>query len=243
MTELRRLTNDGIERARTFLEDWGENPEENREPPEDLLSDERYSRPFDSNVEVELRSFETRRAAAEYLSPRLDPIKHRITDDAGVWSWLGMYYFRGTAPLQTSRGRLPGRECFVFSADESTTELRRSYQRRYRHYLRGAWRLYEQHGEEAAVLLNEPITSFNDLADRILSNFRIFNSVGVVPLLLRLYTDGDRTKPGFSRNVGGLRHLIRVLDQLERTYDVYGMSSDALLGILPEPIRQWDNRS
>ena len=39
---------------------------------------------------------------------------------------------------------------------------------------------------------------------------------------------------------GGLRHLLRVLDQLERTYDVYGMEPDALLSILPEEFRQWD---
>ena len=50
-----------------------------------------------------------------------------------------------------------------------------------------------------------------------------------------------RSRRGASTSVaGGLRHLIRVLDQLERTYDVYGMEPDALLRILPEEFRQWD---
>ena len=61
--------------------------------------------------------------------------------------------------------------------------------------------------------------------------------------MLRLYTHGRQQKRGFGRRPGGLRHLIRVLDQLERTYDVYGMSPDALIRILPEEFRRWDGES
>ena len=61
--------------------------------------------------------------------------------------------------------------------------------------------------------------------------------------MLRLYTTGTRQKRGFGQRPGGLRHLIRVLDQLERTYDVYGMSPDALIRILPEEFRRWDSES
>ena len=240
MTEVRRLTQHGIEGAQEFLVAWNLDPEGHREPPMELLYDSRYSQLFGGGLEVDQRRFRTRRDAAEYFAPKLSPIKRQIPDDAGLWSWLGMYYFPSIAPLRAASDREIGKESFVFSDDESTTEARRSYQRRYRHYLRAAWSLYDQLGEQAAFLLDEPISSFSDLADRILSNFRIFNSKGVVPLLLRLYTEGDRLKAGYTRSEGGLRHLIRVLDQLERTYDVYGMPPDALLGVLPESFRRWD---
>ena len=115
----------------------------------------------------------------------------------------------------------------------------RSYQRRYRHYLWSAWRLHRTHGEAAAFLLDEPLTSFGDIADRVFSNARIFNSAGVVQLILTLYVEAGKQKPRFGRGRGGLRHLIRVLDQLERTYDVYGMELDALLAILPSDFDRW----
>ena len=237
---LRRLTPDGISYARAFLADLVENPDGPIEPPRDLLYGDAYSERFVGEVEVERRRFRTRREAAEYLAPRLEPIRPLIADHAGAWSWLGMFYFADTVPVRDGQVRLPAEESFVFQDDPTTTEGRRSYQRRYRHYLRSAWQLHQQHGTAAAYLLDEPITSFNDLIDRTLSHSRIFQSVGMVPLLLRLYTDGQRTKPGYPRSPGGLRHLIRVLDQLERTYDVYGMEPDALIEVLPEEFQAWD---
>ena len=234
---LRRLTDRGIERARRFLAELRENPGASPEPPRELLYDEPWSERSGYDAEVERRPFATRREAAEHLAPKLEGL--RVVDDAGLWSWLGMFYFASTVPRKNGAVDLPAAESFVFMDDTATTEGRRSYQRRYRHYLRSAWRLREQH-PDAAFLLDEPIAAFPDLTDRILSNFRVFNSRGVVPLMLRLYTDGSGHKPLYPRSPGGLRHLINVLGQLERTYDVYGMEPDALLRVLPSEFRAWD---
>ena len=234
---LHRLTAEGIERARRFLGELRENPGASPEPPHELLYDEPWSERSGYGAEVERRPFATRREAAEHLAPKLEGL--RVVDDAGLWSWLGMFYFASTVPRKNGAVELPAAESFVFMDDTATTEGRRSYQRRYRHYLRSAWRLREQH-PDAAFLLDEPIAAFPDLTDRILSNFRVFNSRGVVPLMLRLYTDGSGHKPLYSRSPGGLRHLINVLGQLERTYDVYGMEPDALLRVLPPEFRAWD---
>ena len=233
---LRRLTPDGIERAYQFLADLHDDPSRAIEPPSDLLHDERYAVPFVGEVEVERRSFRTRRDAAEYFEPLLKPIAHLVADHAGVWSWLGMFYFPEIVRKDNGTVRLsPLDETFVIDRHTS-----RSYQLRYRHYLWGAWRLNEQHGESAAFLLNRELMQWGDIEERSFGSIRIFNSVGVVPLILRLYTHGTQQKRGFNRSRGGLRHLVRVLVQLERTYDVYGMEPDALLKILPEEFRQWD---
>ena len=238
-TPLRQLTAEGIAEARAFLLALREEPGGEREPPRELLFGQRCSRPFSEEARVERRAFRTRREAGAYLSPRLAPVRHRIADHAGVWSWLGMFCFPEIADALEGRSRDIALEAFVFSDDESTTEKRRSYQRRYRHLLRGAWRLWEQHREDAAFLLDEDITTFNDLADRTFSDFRVFNSAGVVPLAIGLYTDGGRLKERYSRAPGGLRHLLRVLPQLELTYDVYGMEPEALLEVLPDAFRAW----
>ena len=235
---LRRLTPDGIERARQFLADLRDDPTGAIEPPSDLLYDERYAARFVGEIEVERRPFRTRREVAVYFEPLLKPIAHLVADHAGVWSWLGIFYFAETARRENGVVQLsPLDETFVVDREDAAS---RSYQLRFRHYLWGSWRLYEQHGESAAFLLDRELARWGDIEQRSFGAIRIFNSVGIVPLILRLYTHGAQQKSGFIYHRGGLRHLIRVLDQLERTYDVYGMEPDALLSILPEEFRRWD---
>ena len=234
---LRRLTPEGIELAKRFLADLRANPAHAAEPPSDLLHDKRYAVPFEDGIEVESRTFHTRWDAAEYLAPRLKPISHLVADHAEVWSWLGMFFFTHTAPRDSSGEVKLSPETETFVVDRNVS---RSLQRRFRHYLWIAWRIHEQHGEAAKFLLDRNLTQWGEIEDRTLANLRTFNSVGVVPLILHLYTQGAQQKRGFRNNRGGLRHLVRVLTQMERTHDVYGMEPEALLKILPEEFRQWD---
>ena len=235
---LRRFTPAGIERARQFLADLRDNPTGSIDPPADLLYDERYAARFVGEIEVQRRHFRTRREVAEYLQPLLSPVAHLVADHAGVWSWLGMFYFAETARRQNGAVQLsPLDETFVVDRQDVAS---RSYQLRFRHYLWGSWRLNEQHGEGAAFLLDRDLTRWGDIEQRSFGAIRVFNSVGIVPLILRLYTRGTHQKRGFIYDRGGLRHLLRVLDQLERTHDVYGMEQDALLRVLPDEFSQWD---
>ena len=236
MTLARRLTPAGIEAARRFLAEVRAAPSADAEVPHDILFGRDYSAELVRAPDVEPTALRTRRDAADYLRPRLEAVQRELADHAGFWSWLGMYYFAETAP-RTANGVLrlsPRDETFVVHADED-----RSYQRRYRHYLWSAWRLQQAHGSHADFLLDEPINSFGDIADRVFSYSRIFNAQGIVQLILRLYTEDGRQKPKFGRSPGGLRHLIRVLDQLERMYDVYGMPAEALMRILPREFDVW----
>ena len=239
-TPLRRLTAEGIAEAQAFLARLREHPDGDRTPPDELLFGDRYSRPFDASagITVEPRAFGTRREAGEYLSPLLAPMRHRILFDAGVWSWLGMYYFAGMAPATLS----PNNMTFIFESGEDTSNASRSDQQVYRHYLWGSWRLYEQHGENAAFLLDQEISSWDDLSQRSFGSRQVFSSLGMVQLILRLYTSGAQKKRGYTHSPGGLRHLMRVLPQLELTHDVYGMAPDALLEVLPDDCQRWDAR-
>lgn len=236
MTAARELTHEGIIEARRFLATVRDQPNPSAAPPDALLFQPPFSRPISNAPDIELRAFTTRREAADYLEQRLRPIQHLIADNAGFWSWIGMFYFAPTAPRDDQeQPRLsPLDETFVVHREEL-----RSYQRRYRHYLWSAWRLHQQHGDDADFLLDQPLHAFGDIADRVFSYSRIFNSAGVVSLILALYTAGGRQKRNFGRSRGGLRHLIRVLDQLDRTYDVYGMSVEQLLRILPSDFDVW----
>ena len=236
-TALRRLTSVGITKSQHLLQHLRDNPDADRMPPQELLYGE-YSRQFATDLDllVEPRTFGTRREAGEYLSDLLKPVRNRVMNDAGVWSWLGMYYLTGTVPEALS----PNNMTLIFESGEDTSNAGRSEQQTYRHYLWSSWRLCEQHGEKAAFLLDQPINSWDDLSQRTFGSTRVFSSVGMVEVILRLYTDGTRKKRGYVHRPGGLRHLLRVLPQLELTYDVYGMEAEAVLRILPAPFRRWD---
>jgi len=231
--ELRELTPAGIQYARKHLARIREDPSRPLEAPDRLLFQSPYSEHFADIPLLVRRPFPTRRDAVVYLTPRLDTVKHRIIDRSGVWSWLGMFYLPVIAPRKQGEPNLsPRDETFVMFNEG------RSAQRRYRHYLWTAWRLGEQH-PEADFLLDAPFHDLNDLAYRAFAYSRIFNSLGVLQLLIDLYTEGKKLKPKYSTSKGGLRHLIVVLEQLECTYDIYGMEASRIKEILPSDFEQW----
>lgn len=236
-TPLRKLTMAGIAEAQEFLAHLREHPDSDRTPPEDLLFGDRCSAPFDSEPQIMVvpRTFATRREAGAYLSPLLRAVSLRLLEDAGVWSWLGMFYLKHIAPPTLS----PNNMTLIFESAVETSSTGRSHQQVYRHYLWGSWQIYERHGESAAFLLDQRISSWDDLSQRSFGTRRVFTSRGVVQVMLRLYTAGSKKKRGYVHSQGGLRHLLRVLPQLELTYDVYGIEPEALLRVLPKEFQRW----
>ena len=235
MAQVRRFNRAGIERAREFLDNWKTSKSFSQVALDQLLQNPGLSSEFDPPLRVERQPISSKRDAARILKELFTNIDIPIADDDGLWSWLGMFFAPEYPP-----GPRTTDDAYVFLRDESTTELRRAYQRRYRHALRASYLIDRQHGESAAFLLDQPINSFA-LEDRLLSDFRAFTSVGVVQLAIALYTHDGELKPRYSseQEPGNLRHLLRVLNQLERTYDVYGMKEDALMDILPPEFDRW----
>ena len=233
----REFNAQGIAEARRFLAEVRRNPAGRKTPPEELLLGARYTRSFRGGLTVDSRwhGFGSRREIGEYLAPRLAPFRARIADRTSFWSWLGIFHFEDTVRIVDGSARLsPLDETFVIDRLD-----RQNLRGMHRHYLRSAWLLWETHREDAAFLLDQPPWARGDIADRVFQSQRIFNSAGVVQLVLSLYTNGARSKRGFRDQPGGLRHLLRVLDQLERTRDVYGMSPEALVRILPPEFAPW----
>lgn len=231
----RELNAQGIARALRFLAQMRANPAGPLAPPRELLAGNRFTRPVANAPVLDPRSFATRRAVGEYLAPKLAPIRRQIGDRASFWSWLGIFYFEGTVRVVDGGAKLsPLDETFV--VDPRNPDSRRGM---HRHYLRAAWRLFEAHRDEAAFLLDQHPAARGSIANEILQSQRVFNSAGLVPLILSLYTHGGRQKRGFKDSPGGLVHLIRVLDQLERTHDIYHMSPEAIARILPPEFNPW----
>lgn len=238
MTYARALTPDGIRRAQEFVRAVHDDSSLPLTPPDDILFDARFSREIAAAPRVEHREITTRREAAEYIASLSPRLAQQSVDDWLLWSWLGLYHLPDVLHTDERRERM-STEAETFVVDTSQKDSVRNH---YRHYLWTSWRLYETFGEGVAFLLDRDVMEIGQLARRITNSPRIFNSVGVAPLILRLYTRGKHAKRGIRNKPGGLGHLLRVLPQLELTHDVYGMSPDALLRILPPEFQEWDER-
>lgn len=244
MTEARKLTEVGIAQAIEFLDRVRDDLNSSLEVPENILFGEATSQAMPNAPTVEHRRFTTRRDAAEYLSELTPALSENHIDNWGFWSWLGLYHFSDIifdknrherfAKSTIGRGTTINERIVV---DPSSSESKRSSSR---HYLRLAWLVNWKYGELCALTLNEDIMSLPTITQEIVDSLRVFNSVGVVPVVLKLYSEDNKQKRGFRGNTpGNIYHFFHVLDQLECTHDIYGMSSEALMSILPPEFDQW----
>lgn len=125
---------------------------------------------------------------------------------------------------------------------------RRGDSQRHRNRLLAAWDIYTRHGEaRARGLLSHPVSAMEQLADRLLGAVEAYRAPGIMDLANRLYTDPatGMQKSGIAgggqnqRPPGGIVRLLDVLNQLYMTYDVYGMTAEQLLPLLPAEFERW----
>ena len=241
-----RLTAAGIRAAKEYLAALRTDP---KAPlPDGLLADPRYARAVTPAVYVEQRSFTNRREAGAYLAERLAPLGNAaIADNSGLWSWLGMFYFHQVVRIDAGGNPRLGRNpdvAYVIDPDETG----RGGRRHFAHRLLLSWEIYIRHGETAWYLLEEPVNSLGQLADRLSGAPEMFRAMGIVELAHRLYADPltRSLKSGAlgggqhnQRPPGGIVRLLDVLNQLYMTYDVYGMTAEQLLALLPPEFDRW----
>jgi len=244
MTKARRLTDEGIIKAVEFLDIVRADPQVMLAVSERLLFDDATSEYMPNAPEVKHCKFVTRRDAAEYIDSFEPALDEQFIDDWAFWSWLGMYHFhdiifneeRLNRFTASTRGRGPTTKGTIVAALKSPQKIRDSS----RHYLRSSWLINRRYRDQGAILLEQDIMTFPTITVFILDSQRVFNSVGVVSLLLDLYTENNEQKRGLSATKpGNIYRLFHVLEQLECTYDIYGMSSEALMDILPPEFDQW----
>ena len=233
MTRARRLTPDGIRRAKAHLDILRADPLTRFDVPDEILFDPQFAEEFKDAPLVKHKPFDTRRDAAEYIQSFDPPIGPHFVDDWPFWSWLGLFHLSDI--LAARQMRVPSVNEWIV-VDPA---IRRSASMGARHYLRAGWRLADVYGERVAFLLNRDITQHGIVSSYVLDFQRHFNSVGIVDLIIKLYTRNDTQRRGFGTGPGSIRHLQRVLDQLALTYDVYGMPAEALMEILPPEFDRW----
>jgi hypothetical protein len=102
-------------------------------------------------------------------------------------------------------------------------------------------------GSTAPPPLAGPPHSESGIYHEIVSRQDLSANKGVLQAAAMLYFDPKRGRPkpgaqGSHRNPGTVRRFVRVLQQLDVTYDIYGLSGEQILGLLPAEFDSWRPR-
>ncbi len=234
MIQLRRLTTLGVDefRRRLRMEKQGEDSHL-----EELQTSAQWSvLVSDEEVLDETAQFSTRHAAAKYLYEVLTKsltTSDDIPRDVGLWSWLSVVYRDQVAPWdEKTETRLWGDEPrYVPEVDD--------WRRYYRHLLAGPYYIYSAHAEapdNAAALLATQLHRPGDVVENFASRQQIVTNPEILWVIRHLYYDsttGALKRGSGRKDLGGARRLVRVLDQFDLTFDVYGLPKNKLLDLLP----------
>ncbi|WP_419633261.1 hypothetical protein [Thiolapillus sp.] len=226
---IRKLNGTGLSAFEQYLRDFREG--EKLAPPFHLLTDSRYSEPLEDFSYVERREFGTRYEMGVYLTEILeDTDMQSFLGDQGFWSWLALYWFDQLCPARADRSRKPSQIYnYILSSN---------YNHRPRHAVRTTWLLVSRYGETALFLLSKKPSERGELIEQLAARQHLISCRGVIEVANRLYYDANRRtfKRGATstKRKGNIRRYIGYLQQLDLTYDLYSITEEALLNILPE---------
>jgi hypothetical protein len=229
----RALNHVGIDQFRAYLAQLRAG--EPADPPWWLLNDPSCTLELSVQPQVDRREFGSRWSVGQYLMERLAVLPGpEVDSNPGLWAWLSLYYFDQVCPANP--GRKPGQD-YRHVPDFT-------FRHRYRHLLYGPYTVYRRHRGHAVLLLAGPLHREQNLYHEITSRIDLIASRGVIDALNNLYFDRKKggTKRGAQANTllpGTLRRFVQILQQLDVTYDIYGMSGEEILDLLPPEFDSW----
>lgn len=238
--KIRRLTKLGMERFSDYLADLRTNG--TLPVPEYLLEDRDSSEMIDGAPVINRLEIKTKRQAAEHLIKTLSLIDNAsIMNDAGLWSWLGLYFFNDICPANNAGKRKPHSDYFyIFAAS--------NWRRRYRHLLATPFIILRAVPDHNRIFLDTPIHIHGDLIEKTaLGRLYLMRLPAVREMIDMLYFDKqtgkakvglypkkERAKPGDLGN----RLPIRI-QQLQKTYDIASLNGKQLLELLGDEFAVW----
>ena len=230
---LRRFNHKGIRQFEVLLESLRNGI--SVDTPLDFLNTDETSESIQLSDEFEVKLYDTRLELARFVDNLLTNAE--IEDemaDIGLWSWLGAVFLDSTCPADSEGIRKPGKDYRHIPSS--------NWRDFYRHLIRGPvriLRLFEDNSDAAAIVLCQKPQSPGDFVEQLASRQERITNPAIIETANRLYFDCKTGKPkrGASptwRKPGTLRRFGDVLDQLDLTYDLYSMSTDDLIALLPD---------
>lgn len=233
MTDIREFNSEGLERLRKYLQH--EIPESDRPA---LLYDSSLSAPYRGCECDPFATFDSRYDAGVALVGYLGSKLPRDFNQAiGMWAWLTLQYIDSVAPLSEGGRR-------KFNKDETLYIPSKLYKRRYRHLYRSAALFVDRFRERAKILLSSTKKGVNHskLTEDISARQDIMCNPGALDLFAKLYNidtaNGHLPKGVISSSLYGTRSIVRIFQQLEKNFDLFGefMDGHQLYELLPQNV-------
>jgi hypothetical protein len=235
MTSIREFNKDGLDTFRKYLRH--EMPEDMRSA---LLSDKSLSVPYRGCECDPFASFSSRFEAGLVIVGYLGTKLPRDFNQAiGMWAWLTLQYIDSVAPLSDSGYRR-------FNKDEAMYIPSTHFKRRYRHLFRSAALFVDRFGDRAKILLSSTKSGINHskFTEDISARQDVMCNPGMLDLFAKLYNidqeKGLLTKNLVSSSVYGTRSIVRIFQQLEKNFDLFGdfMDAEQLYKLLPQNVTE-----
>lgn len=229
MPLLRRLNQKGIETLQQFLSDIVSDP--NKAVPAGILTDSATSEAVPVSLTIEQKQFASRLEAGAYLAGVFTPAE-KIALDPGVWAWLSLFYFDQLCPKDKNSERKPGN---IARWVPSTHAFRY-----YRHLLAGPYMTYKAFKDDpkrAAIVLCGPLHSPGEIVEQLTSSQEFVQNRAIIEAATKLYMNPATGKPkrgAPGKQPGASRRFATLMNQLDRTWDLYLMNADQLLAKLPK---------
>ncbi|RLI76483.1 hypothetical protein DRP05_12820 [Archaeoglobales archaeon] len=212
------------------------------------LNQNRYSKEFSPKIEVEEKvSFESKFDLAKYLYDLFDKAgvtRKDVLKEKGLWTWLAYLWFD---QLTNDLKNILKREEYYICTEPS------NYRRYYLHLVASPYIIYSlfinsRYGVHISMpfLYNE-VWKSNDFAEHVAPNQFIISHENLVDTIYKLYYDESKNRPKkgvTDRNKpGSIRRFVKVIRQFELTYDIYSMTSDQIIELLPSEFDFWKPKS
>ena len=232
MSALRKLNAKGIAAFREYLASIRAGAEFQNSPA--LLYVDEFSSAVRPRIEIDRRTLATKYDAATYLTGVLEPIDGPgLAADVGLWSWLALFFFDQLSPKRVDGKRRPREDYHYIPSDR----------RPQRHLLAGAYQLYKLHREHARILLSPAVHQHGRFIFDLDFRRDLLTNRGLIALADRLYWNSRTRRPkrgaASHGRPGSLRRLIAVAQQLDLNYDLYGMSAEEIMNVLPAEFDDW----
>jgi hypothetical protein len=237
MISLRTFTEQGINEFEEYVQRLKLDPL----TPRLDLNEQPYSGEFEPRVDIdEHMIFSTRMELGRYLTEALSSAKVSRNDVLGkhaLWSWLAYIWLDQLCPLVSGKRKVLETARYVCSTDYSDF---------YRHFVAAPYDIYSRHGEHnSRIFLSSPVSIHNDFVEQIGSRQDYISNSSLIEALHVLYWNDDSKTPRRGAqthsNPGGLRRFVSIMRQLELTYDIFTISVDKILELLPEEFDSWRN--
>lgn len=166
------------------------------------------------------------------------PIRRGSESSRGLWTWLAAYAFH---LIRTRNANKRLREYAYYIADQ---QWNRIYRHRVAAPARHCW-LFRDKVRNANLLLYGPAHQLSDWEEQVGSRLDRIRNRELVIAMNHLYWDPKVAKPkrgAQNRDHGGtLRRFLRVMSQLELTYDLQSLAAEQILDLLPPEFDRWKN--